>query len=244
MTVMRWCLVSLALCGCASAGKGNSIIGGLDDAGTPDDARDFPMLDAAVIDAPPEQITLSQNASETITNGNTFACRSTTTGVTRENTYYRAFALTDHGVRGALHVTSVVIGVQLADGGPDSATQPGTVKLSTYGTVPDGTTLDLAQLRNLATADVKIPDGAGTRLTVPITADVAAGSVLVVELTVEDGAAAGARFLIGSNAQGERSPGYTRAPTCNIVAPRTMLSVAREIQTGEAHIIMTVTGTH
>jgi hypothetical protein len=239
---MWWCLVSLALCACASAGKGNSIIGGLDDAG-PNDALEFPTLDAAVIDAPPAQVTLSQNLSETITNGNTFACRNTASGLTRANTYYRAFPLADHGVPGALRVTSVIIAVQLADTGPESAAQPGTVRLHTYGAALDGTTLDLAQLGTLATADVMIPDGAGTRLTVPITAEVAAGSILVVELSVPDGVAAGARFLIGSNAQGERSPGYTLAPTCNITAPRTMLSVAQEIRLSEAHIIMTVTGT-
>ena len=53
---MRWCLVCLLLVGCASAGKGNSIIGGLGDAGAgdarPGTGNNFPEPDASPIDAP------------------------------------------------------------------------------------------------------------------------------------------------------------------------------------------------
>jgi hypothetical protein len=242
---MRRFLVCIALCGCARAGEGNSIIGGITDAAPRTDARDFPSIDAAVIDAPPQQVTLTQTSSETITAGNTFACRNTVTDVTLENHYYRLFALADHGVKGMLHLTQVDFGVELADGGPSSTTQPATINLGVYGGKFDATTttIDLAMIRSLATADIKIPDGVGKRVTVPITADVAAGSVLTVELVIPDGTTAQSSFLIGSNGQGERRPGFTLATACAVTPPKTMAAVAKDIGVGEADIILSATGT-
>src|SRR5262245_47091828 len=114
---MRWVLVSLAIAGCASAGKGNSIIGGLLDAGPEDagtDADDFPEPDASLIDAPPQQVSLSQTVSATIARNNTFACFNDATGLTRLNSYYRVFALADHSIATTLHVTEVAFGIEAA----------------------------------------------------------------------------------------------------------------------------------
>lgn len=241
MSDMRVLLACVALAGCASAGKGNSIIGGLDDAGV-GDANDFPSIDAAVIDAPPEQVTLSQSAADTITAGNTFACRDVDTGVTAENHYYRMFALDDHGVRGTLHVQHVDFGIEKADGGFFSS-QSGKVSLGVYGGAITDTVIDLAKVRSVASADIKIADGRGTRMTVPITGDVAAGSILVVELGVDDGALNDAVFLIGSNNQGERRPGFTRAVDCGYTSPTKMATIAKDIGVAEADIILSVTGT-
>lgn len=246
---MRWLLVGLAIAGCAKAGPGNSIIGGLTDAGSGDpgsrtDANDFPALDASSIDAPPEQITLSQTASTTITRNNSFVCFNDVTNLTFQNSYYRVFALDDHGLTTTLHVTEVDFGIELADAGPNATQQPARLQLGTYGATPTDPTLDPDQIRSLAALDIKIPDGAGTRMTVPITADVAPGTNLIVELTIPDGADAGSAFVIGSNAAGERRPGYTSAPQCALSVPTTMQSIAKQIMAGEADIIMSVTGTH
>jgi hypothetical protein len=249
MGALRWFLVSLAIAGCASAGKGNSIIGGLTDAGSGDpgsrtDANDFPALDASSIDAPPEQITLTQTASTTITRNNSFVCFNDVTNLTFQNSYYRVFALDDFSLTTTLHVTEVDFGIELADAGPNATQQPAQLQLGTYGTTPADPTLDPAQIRSLAALDIKIPDGAGTRMTVPITADVAPGTNLIVELTIPDGADAGSSFVIGSNAAGERRPGYTSAPQCALSVPTTMQSIAKQNNLGEADIIMSVTGTH
>jgi hypothetical protein len=249
MRAIPWLLVSLAIAGCASAGKGNSIIGGLIDAGSGDpgrrtDANDFPALDASPTDAPPEQITLTQNASSTITRNNSFVCFDDVTNLTFANSYYRVFTLDDHGLTTVLHITEVDFGIELASAGPGATEQPAQLQLGTYGMTPTDTTLDLAMIRSLTTLDIKIPDGAGTRLTVPITADVAPGSNLIVELTLPDGVSAGSVFVIGSNAAGERRPGYTSAPRCALNVPTTMQSIAKQIMVGDADIIMSVTGTH
>jgi hypothetical protein len=248
MSVSRWSLVSVAIAGCASAGKGNSIIGGISDAGTGDpgrhsDANDFPELDASPFDAPAQQITLTQNASTTITRHNTFVCFDDVTNLTFQNSYYRVFPLDDFGVATTLHITEVEFGIELAAAGPGATLQPAQLQLGTYGLPPTDATLDLAQVRSLTTVDVKIPDGEGIRMSVPVTADVAPGTNLIVELAIPDGGAAGSVFVIGSNAQGERRPGYTSARDCDLMVPTTMASIAKQIMAGEADIIMSVTGT-
>ena len=67
---MRWLLVALAVAGCAKAGPGNSIVGGVTDAGTElgdggvrRDASDFPEPDASL---PPGQLVLVQTTSTAV----------------------------------------------------------------------------------------------------------------------------------------------------------------------------------
>ncbi|HEU4733213.1 MAG TPA: hypothetical protein VFT22_35215 [Kofleriaceae bacterium] len=244
MRAPRWSLVSLAIAGCASAGKGNSIIGGITDAG-----GDFPALDASSIDAPPEQITLDQNVSSTVTRANTFVCLSSTDrSFTAQNSFYRLFALDDFNITTVLHVTQVDFAIEAADAGPSAVEQPAQLTLASYGAVPAGTALDPSQIRTITSLDIKIPNGAGIRMSVPITADVAPGTRLLVELSVPDGTATSSAFVIGSNSQGERGPGYlsTTDRACDLPDPTTMESIRLahpELMLSEADILLTVTGT-
>jgi hypothetical protein len=237
---MKWFLVSLALAGCAQAGKGNSIIGGITDAGPRTDADDIPEPDASLIDAPAAQITMEQTTSGTITLNHSFACLST--GFTLENSYYRVFTLADFGVTTTLHVTQVDFGIQTATAGAGQQ-QPATVNIGTYGGTTGGTTLDLSQVRAVSSTDIQIPDGSGTRMTVPIKADIAPGASLIVELHIPDGSAAGNKFFIGTNGLGEQKPGYTRAPDCTYPSPTAMNKVASDIGVGETNLVLSVTGT-
>ena len=238
---MRWLLICLLLASCATAGKGNSIIGGLTDAG-PGDGGDIPGPDASSIDAPANQVTLTQTTSDTITIGNSFVCFSGATGFTRQNSYYRVFAPGDHGVTTTLHVFQVVFGIELATAG-SGGKQPAQVKLGTYAVTPQGTTLDPTQVRPLSSVDIQVRDGTGTQMVVPITGDVPPNTNLIVELMVPDGLADGNVFVIGSNALGERKPGYTSEPDCGLADPTTMQSVAPGSPPGEVDIILTATGT-
>lgn len=227
---MRWFLVCLAIAGCARAREQNSIIGGLNDAQPSGDAG-----------APPGQVTLTQTASDAITVDNSFACL--TGGKMRANSYYRVFTLTDYNIQTTLHVTSVSFGIQTAMAGGGAATQPATVNLGTYGTVPQGTTLDLAQVRSLATMAIQIPNGAETTMTVPIAGDVAPTTSVIAELAIPDGSSVGNNFRIGSNIADERAPGYTLGPACGFTTPTSMQSIADDMGFGQVHIVMTVTGT-
>jgi hypothetical protein len=243
MGLMKQFLVCLAIAGCASAGKGNSIIGGLSDGGVSgggrDDGGDFPAPDAALIDAPPQQITLSQTLGTTITRDNSIICANKVTEVTAESSYFRVFALDDYNITTTLHVTEVGFAIELADAGLLATLQPARVKLGSYGVAPSGTTLDPAQIHDIASVDIMISDGEGTRMTAPITADISPGTRLVVELALPNGEAASSAFVIGCSAQGENAPGYFRAPDCNVKLPTTIDSVIA----GEVDVIMTVTGT-
>jgi hypothetical protein len=242
---MKWLLLCLAIVGCAKAGKENSIIGGINDAGADrrGDAGDFPEPDASLIDAPPQQITLTQTTSNTITDFNTFSCRDGA-GVSAQNTYYRVFTLSDDNITTMLHVTQIAFGIEFAAAGPAATKQPAHVQIGTYGAAPTGIMLDPAQIRMISSADIQIPDGAGTQMAVPITGDVAPGTRLIVMLDVPDGATAQSEFIIGSNAQGERTPGYTSAPGCAYTSPTTMKSIATTIGRGDADLLLSVTGTH
>jgi len=238
---MRWFLVCLVIAGCARAREQNSIVGGITDARPSGDGDDVPPPDGSTIDAPPGQVTLTQTASNAITMNNSFGC--VVGGKTLANSYYRVFTLADYNVRTTLHITSVSFGIQTAAGGGGAATQPATVNLGTYGAVPQGTMLDLAQVRSLATMAIQIPNGNATAMTVPIAGDVAPTTGVIVELAIPDGSAAGNKFFIGTNTDDERAPGYTLGPDCGFTTPTSIQSIADDLNFGPVHMVMTVTGT-
>jgi hypothetical protein len=233
---MKWLFVSLAIAGCAQAGKENSIIGGITDARPRPDADELPEPDASTIDAPPQQITLSQTTSNTPVTGDSFACH--VSNITRENSYYRVFTLADHNITTTLHVTQIDFGIQDASAGTGTK-QAAQLKIGTYGVPPTGTTLDLMQVRPINSVSIQIPDGA-SRMTVPITGDIPPTTSLIVELAIPDGTTTGIGniFFIGANTQGERKPGYLRAPNCGFSTPKSMTAIG-----GETDIVLTVTGT-
>ncbi|HEX3763792.1 MAG TPA: hypothetical protein VHW23_34085 [Kofleriaceae bacterium] len=239
---MRWLLVFLTIAGCARAGKENSIIGGLNDAGVRGDGSIVLEPDAPLIDAPPQQVTLTQTTSGELALGASFDCHDKPTGFSRSNSYYRVFTLSDYGVATTLHVIQVDFGVDTATAGTGGM-QPATIHIGTYGGTPGGPTLDLTQVRPITSADVQIPDDS-TRMTVPIAADVAPGASLIVELALPDGLTDKNQFLIGVNAKGERRPGYTLSIECDGAAasPQTMQAVAASINQGETDIVLSVTG--
>jgi hypothetical protein len=233
---MRWLLICLALAGCARAGKENSIIGGLTDARPRGDATEIPLPDAAPVDAMPGT-TLTQTASNSIAVDNSFACP------VGANSYYRVFTLADYSITSTLHVTQIDFAIQNAAAGSGAASQPATVNIGTYGGAPGDVTLDASLVRMINTMAIQIPNGSATAMTVPITADIAPTTSVIVELAVPDGTADGTRFFIGTNTDGERQPAYTLEPGCGYTSPTTMQSIADKFQFGTVHAILTVSGT-
>lgn len=231
---MRWLLLVLTIAGCARASKENSIIGGVVDAGTRGDGPDVPPDDASL-----QPTTLSQTTSDAVAMGaSLFNCHGSTTGFIFENSYYRVFTLADHGITGTLHVTQVDVGIDTAIAGTGGQ-QPGTIRIGTYGGALGGTMLDLALVRMIGSASIQIPDGSATKMTVPITADIAATESMIVELFIPDGRDAGNKFRIGANAAGERKRGYVRGPDCGASVPTTVKSLS---PSDEIDLILTVTG--
>ena len=238
---MRWLLLCLAIAGCARAGKENSIIGGLNDARPSGDAETVPGPDASLSDAPPQQVTLTQTANNGITKSNSFGCVRSS-GVTLQNSYYRVFKLADYGITTTLHVAQVEFGIETAAAGAGAGSQPATVNVGTYAGTPGGMTLDLSMIRRINTMDIMIPDGSATRMTVPITADIAPTTSVIVELAIPDGTAAGNKFFAGTNTDLERAPGYTFGPDCGVTQPTSMQSIADAGDGRKVALVMTVTG--
>lgn len=240
---------AVALAACASAGT--------DHPGTPADAPagdDAPAPSDAPVtvdDAPPPPAdappavttTLSQTTGTTNTSMNSTTCPNTD-GSTAENSWYRVFRLADHGITTAFHVTGVTVGVQEAAG-----TQQLQIKIGSYAGTTGGTTLDLAQVTPLASANVAVPatTDPGGPLVAPITADIPAGGTLIVEVFSPNHVGMTTTyFFIGASSSGETQPGYLRAPTCRdqnsalITTPRSTASLGRP----QSQLAIAVTGTH
>lgn len=229
---MRWLLTCLALSGCASAGPQNTIVGGLMDAGTGHpDGRDGGSGDL---------VTMAQTVSSTIALDQSFGCFDRKTSRTLENSYYRVFTPSNYGVSGMLHVTQIDFAIDTATAG-NGGSQPGTLNLGTYAGSPGGAMLDLSLVTMVSSTAIAIPDGSGTQMTVPLTADIAASANLIVELLIPDGFDQHNVFKIGLNGDGESQPGYNRAPDCMTPVPVTMQSLA--LTNAPFAILMTVTGT-
>ncbi|HEY0195453.1 MAG TPA: hypothetical protein VGC42_30270, partial [Kofleriaceae bacterium] len=220
----------------------NAIIGGLVDAGRDSDGgHDTGGTfdpDAAVIDAPPDVVTLTQTATNMVISANSIACYDADTDITFDNNFYRVFTPADASVTGALHLTQVDFGIQVATSTSGNG-QPATLKIGTYaGTVTPTTATLTGTITNLVTKAITIKDTAApTAMTVPVIADIAAGTSFVVELDLPN---TGNKFFIGSNAGTETKPGFVGSTNCNITTPKSFKSLATN---GPVSIVMSATGT-
>lgn len=201
--------------------------------GAIDAAIDAPPLP---IDAPPLQmITLSQSSSTAITAANTVSCNAA--GVTAENSYYRAFRLSDFGVNTAFTASRVDVGIETATAGVGTS-QTIQVKLYTVaGAFPAGVLTQIA-------GQLVTVNNTATGVVVPVTLSppgvAAAGATLVAEVFIPDGNAIGHSIFIGSNAAAESGPSYLRAPDCGSTQPATIASLGFP----NVHVVLTVTGTY
>jgi len=176
--------------------------------------------------------TITHSASQTITPGNSVSCNAG--GLHSDNSYYRAFNLTDFGITEDFDVTMVEIGIEQATGA--GGTQPITVYLYTSNPAfPGGFPGSLTQI---GTADIDVPDQAATIFQIPVTGTAPAGSELVVEIFTPDGQTAGHTFFIGSNNLGETGPSYLLAADCGITVPTPTSGIGFP----DMQIVMNVTG--
>jgi hypothetical protein len=217
-------LAPLLLAACASSNAGGS------DAGR--DAHvylDAPGPDAAV------PISLNETGDTTVNGGPTTCvdgnAMSPTYGNSYDNTWYRAFQLSDFPqISGGMHISSIEFGVT-------SATNAGmvTVKLGLYAGAVGGTTIDLQMITLLASATAAPPNtSTGEIVNVPIDANIPPGGKFVVEVVAPSVVTTG-RFYLGGTTSAESHPGYWSSTTCGHATPI--------VATG-SHEIMTIAGTH
>jgi hypothetical protein len=253
--------VVLVVAGCASAerveavgGRPDGGPGGGGGSGTGKDADILPPVDAAPLpDAPPgqQQITLSQTNDQTLAVEKTVACGSSVGGIplgTSDNSWYRVFKLSDHGVTGAFTVQRVTFYSDYAYAGTGT-TQPATIKIGTYAGTLEADTLVPASITNITTQAITIPDansadGIDPPVITDLTATIPAGSNLIVEVSLPNGVNDGNFFYIGVSAGGETKKGYIRATPagCNMTSPKSLVSPTGLNKPDNA-VMLTVTGT-
>ena len=205
--------------------------------------------DASVPDAfvpPPDApitggtITMIQTTAQNIVTGNSVSCNDGSPFYdTAENSYYRAFKLSDYGVSGTFHVAHVDFGIETATAG--GASQSVTVKIYNYTGTTGGTTLDTTKMTMVGSKTVTIPDtSSGEMITATVTGDITAPA-MVAEVFVADGETVGNSLFIGSNTSGESQPGYIRAPACSNPNPASFASLSLPTA---VDIVLTVTGSY
>ena len=176
--------------------------------------------------------TITHSTSQTILSGNSVSCN--LTGLHADNSYFRAFNLTNFGITEDFNITMVEIGIEQATGA--GGTQPITVNLWTSSQpFPTGFPGSVTQI---GTADINVPDQSLTLFQIPVTGTAPAGSELVVEIFTPDGQTAGHSFFIGSNNLGETGPSYLLAADCAVNVP----TPTGNIGFPGMHIVMNVTG--
>lgn len=176
-------------------------------------------------------VTLSHSTSDAVLAGNSIGCSADNGFTTSENSFLRQFALPDLGVTGDLSVTSVTFGVEVMR--PVAAT----VDVNLYRMTDPTGPFTYANFEQIGTADHQIQPITEQLVTVPVTADVPAGSTLVVEIAAPD-LTNTAAFFIGSNTSGQSSPSYLASDACGIPEPADTASIGFP----GMHIVMSVTG--
>ncbi len=182
----------------------------------------------------PTSMTITESTDPvTIVTGNSVSCNAG--GLHADNSYFRAFTLSNFGITEDFNVSQVEIGVEQAVGA--GGTQPVTCNLyTTSQTFPAGYP---ASLTLIGTVDQNVPDQSLALYSFNVSGLVPAGtSQLVVEIFTPDGQTTGNSFYIGSNTGGETAPSYILAADCGITTPTTTSAIGFP----GMMIVMSVTG--
>jgi hypothetical protein len=214
-------VVLLAAC----AGGGAGAVDGGHDAHV---YLDAPGPDAAISIALNETADTGVNGgATTCIDGNTMT---TTHGNTYDNTWWRAFQLSDFpAITGGMHISAIQFGV-------NSAVAAGTVlvNIGSYTGPVGGMTLDTTMITMMTSVPAAPPDtSAGELMNVPVDVDIPKGGKFVVSIAAPNIVQTG-RFYIGGTPSTETQPSYWSSTACNSPTP------------GPAggHVIITVAGTH
>lgn len=253
MKGLLYLVVTLSACATASPQNSPDSGGGMvgrPDGGMMKDGSIVPQPDAAPLpDAPmgQTQVTLSATNDMTVAGGKGVACTESDPIFgfylgTSDNQWYRVFKLSDYGITGAFNVQRVTFWIDEATAG-SGTTQPATLKLGTYSGTVEQDTLTPASITNITTMPISISNAsAGANVATNIAAAIPAGSNLVVELDVPNGANAGNTFFIGVSAGGETKKGYLSSAGCSMTTPKSLTS-ATGLNHPDNSILLTVTGT-
>lgn len=193
-------------------------------------------IDAPADAAGVEHVLLTQTLTTTI-GSSSLGCQDLDLGGTYEQAYYRVFSVTN-----TLQLSSVMFGV-LSVSSPLTIT----VNVGSYGATP-GTTINVGSadwgggdVTAIATGSAALDAGsAGTVVSVPITAAVPAGNLIVEIHAPDESTDNDASFFLGASADHtEFIPGYFWSPACGVTPPGTPASLG----SGTVPFIIMASGT-
>ena len=166
---------------------------------------------------------VTENSSSTIELGLSIACIQNDTNFYHyDNSFWRAFYLPDFGITGTFDICQVDFGIDHTVSGSGTG-QPATINLYTSDAPFPGGTLTLIG----SLGPIPIPDMSDSMGFMPLSAVVAPGSEVVLEVHIPDGVASHDVFFLGANSQSESAPSYISASTgdCGIPTPVTLASL-------------------
>ncbi|MFW6348571.1 MAG: T9SS type A sorting domain-containing protein, partial [Cyclonatronaceae bacterium] len=171
------------------------------------------------------EIVLTHSDSQDVAEATGVRCGST--GSTADNSFMRTYTLEDFDITEDFTATAVQFGVESVIGGIDAEvnlyTLEGDFVLENLTEVGSGNiTLD-------SSADLSV-------VSVPLEAEIPAGSTMVVEVFIPESASAD--FFPGANSEGETAPGYIVGPECGITQPTEYAA----IDFPEVHLVLNVVG--
>ncbi len=174
-------------------------------------------------------VTITHSVSQNIVAGNSVTCNAG--GIPDENSFYRDFDLAgDFGITDDFNVSSAEFAVE-AVSGPTNLT----INIySTTTTFPGGFP-GSATLQGTANYVSNVAD-AGMVVSVPVTATIPAGAIMIYELKINAGATAS--WFPGSNAAGQTGVSWIKATACGITAPTDLAAIGFPNQ----HMVMNIVG--
>lgn len=182
--------------------------------------------------------TITQSSSLTIEPGVGIYCN--TAGITRDNTFYRSFKLSDHGITSSYTISQVNYGIEELLGAPAGGFP---VKVSIYttdATFPTGT----LTLINEVTENLN--NQSEVLHSTPISAVIPANSEFVVAVSVEsdfagDGGGGTVKFIFGFNDDGETADTFIKTDACGQSTPASLSTNPNGF--AQVNLVMSVVGT-
>ncbi|HEX5089091.1 MAG TPA: hypothetical protein VFV89_14885 [Nocardioides sp.] len=170
--------------------------------------------------APAPDIKVTQNYSDEIVPGDGLSCNSGGTDqFVSDNQYLRRFDLNFHNAGGGITISSVTMGVEIADSGDNNV--PGSFNVYALDHTADLTRANLGA--PLASVTVNYSNGTldTHSVTAPVTATIPAGKDLVIEAAIDE-ATDDEVFFPGANEAAELGPTFLASEGCGITDPVTM----------------------
>ena len=166
------------------------------------------------------QVTLTQSVDDGLVEAGGVACWASALGEYRDNSFFRAYDLSDFGITDDFGITSVEYGQGSADDNKEIVCNIYT-STSTNLTTATLTLVETAMHVSAAADDL-------TMISVPLTATIPAGSIIVFEVFAAGaGTTLNSTFFPGINGAGENDTSWIQAPDCGITSPSTLASIGQ-----------------